>query len=496
MRQNRSKIIKNIVFGFGGQLLILAIGILVPRLIILTYGSEVNGLTSAITQVFSYLALLEAGIGNASINLLYKNISKKNRCEINETVSATRNYYNNVLPIYIICVLAFAIIYPQIVMTEVEKNTIRLIIFVQGMSGVIDFKFSSTYTQLLVADGRNYVVTNLNVMVKFCAVIIQIILISYQCDIVCVQSAFLLLYIVKAYVLNKYIKKQYGWIKVNKKVSTKLLEQRTSFVIHEISAVIFSNTDIFVLSIFCSMKIASVYAIYNLIFSSLAAFIGVTNRGIDFTLGYEYNKDKTSYVKLHDTYERFYMCISFSVITTACILVTPFIILYTKGVSDINYIDKYIPLLFSIIHLLSCCRAVSAKLITIADHAKMTIPRAILEDVVNVFFSIILVVKVGIYGVLLGTIIALLYRTNDIIFYANRKILRRNPCSAYKNMLLDFLLFCAFIIIFSKIHLNICNYITFIMNGTWIFATVLIVYFTANCLLNRSFLEFLLKRSE
>ena len=44
----------NIIAGIGSQLLILAFGMIVPRMMILTYGSEVNGFFSSISQLLSY----------------------------------------------------------------------------------------------------------------------------------------------------------------------------------------------------------------------------------------------------------------------------------------------------------------------------------------------------------------------------------------------------------------------------------------------------------
>lgn len=58
-----NKLFKNIITGFGGQLIAIALGLMVPRLFITSYGSDVNGLLSTITQIFTYMALLEAGIG-------------------------------------------------------------------------------------------------------------------------------------------------------------------------------------------------------------------------------------------------------------------------------------------------------------------------------------------------------------------------------------------------------------------------------------------------
>ena len=57
----------NIVTGLFNQLVTIALGILIPRLILTSLGSEANGLLSSVNQVLAYLALLEAGIGTASM---------------------------------------------------------------------------------------------------------------------------------------------------------------------------------------------------------------------------------------------------------------------------------------------------------------------------------------------------------------------------------------------------------------------------------------------
>ena len=45
----------NIVFGFGTQIIILAMGIIVPRLILVGYGSETNGLLNTVKQIYNYI---------------------------------------------------------------------------------------------------------------------------------------------------------------------------------------------------------------------------------------------------------------------------------------------------------------------------------------------------------------------------------------------------------------------------------------------------------
>ena len=81
--------------------------------------------------------------------------------------------------------------------------------------------------------------------------------------------------------------------------------------------------------------------------------------------------------------------------------------------------------------------------IKFAGHFKQTQWHSVLEAAINVTVSLIGVHFYGIYGVLLGTIAALLYRTNDMIIYANKKILHRSPWKTYRRWLVNLALFIA-----------------------------------------------------
>lgn len=63
-RQRNS--INNLIWGIVGNIVTAAVAIIIPRLFIVNYGSEINGLLASIRQVYVYLALLEVGIGDAS----------------------------------------------------------------------------------------------------------------------------------------------------------------------------------------------------------------------------------------------------------------------------------------------------------------------------------------------------------------------------------------------------------------------------------------------
>lgn len=161
-----------------------------------------------------------------------------------------------------------------------------------------------------------------------------------------------------------------------------------------------------------------------------------------------------------DAYEIFNMILTFSLFCIANIFILPFLRLYTSGITDVSYIDVYLPYLFIATYLLSNGRNSSSLVINYAGHFKETQWRSILESAINITVSVICVFKFGIYGVLIGTIAALLYRTNDMIIYANKKILNRSPWKTYRRWLVNLALFVAVTLISKPVfaHISLDTY--------------------------------------
>ena len=132
---------KNISYSIIGQGVSLLIGILVPRLIIVSYGSEINGLLSTISTIISYLALLEAGVGAATCQALYQPIVNKNNQRINQILSATHYYYRRTGGAYFLLIVLIAFVYPILIKSSLPYWLTWVLIIINGMPGVINFFF-------------------------------------------------------------------------------------------------------------------------------------------------------------------------------------------------------------------------------------------------------------------------------------------------------------------------------------------------------------------
>ena len=137
--------------------------------------------------------------------------------------------------------------------------------------------------------------------------------------------------------------------------------------------------------------------------------------------------------------------------------------------------------LFGIYYLLHNGRASSGHVINFAKHFEKTKWRSILESAINLSASLILTYKFGIYGVILGTIIALFYRTNDMIIYASR-ILEKSPLMTYRRWCRNLIIFVLVVVIESRIQFNLDSYFKMMIYGIILSVTIIPLFIGVNSL--------------
>jgi len=468
----------NITLGFVSQVVTIAFGILIPRLFIMKLGSEANGFMASITQIFIYMSILEAGVGTAAIQALYKPIGLDDKHSMNGILSATSKYYKKTGEYYFLAVIVMSIVYSLFVKSNIGTLTVFLVILLTGMVGVINFFFQAKFKLLLTAEGKGYVISNIVMVVTVVTNIVKILLLTYGYNIILIQLSYFIINLLQVFMIWIYLKKNYKWIDLNVKPDFAAMSQKNSVLIHQVSGMVFNNTDVLILTIFCGFKVVSVYVMYNLVFQMINSIVSNINSGALFILGSTYYENKNKFMNLYESYELYYMAMVFALYSITYILILPFMKLYTAGITDINYINFYLPILFVALNLLSFARWPAMNAINIAGHFRKTQYRSIIESTINVVMSLICVSKFGIYGVLIGTITALLYRTNDIIIYTSKHILNRGSLITYKRWVINIVLFLSIIITASKFNITPNSYSKFAITSVILLIIILPIFFT------------------
>ena len=422
----KNKLTTNIIFSLILQIVTILYGIIVPRLIIGKYGSEVNGLIVSITQFLGYIVLLEAGIGPVLKAALYKPIIEKDKLKIEMILKSGQKFFKKIAYIFIIYIIGLVFILPYIIKSNFENTFIISLIFIMAIGKLCEYFFGMLYTLYLQAEQKNYVTSIIRILIYVINIIIIMCIINYNVSIIVIQIILAITFILKPLIQNIYVNKKFN-ININSDKKEYKLDQKWDALIHHIAHVINWNTDVIVLTIFTSLNTVSVYSIYTLILTGIKSILTAITSVIESFIGQSIAKENTE--KLRNNFRHFEI-IYFSMLTIiysmVYLTIIPFVKVYTNGLNDTNYIKPMFAILMTTAYLIYSIRVGYTTLVFSAGHFKQTSKGAWYEAIINIIFSIALVIKFGIIGVAIGTGLALLYRAIEFLIYANKNILKSN----------------------------------------------------------------------
>ena len=483
--------IKNIILSFSSQLIILLLGFIVPRVILDNYNSDTNGLINTITQIFTYVALLEAGIAPSTTNTLYKFVHKNDieKENVSKILSTSHYSFKRASIYYGIVIILLSFFLPLVLQTELDYITICLYILFEGTASLISFYFVQKWNCLLQVDGKNYIIQLTELITKVLSYGSKIVLSLFGLNIVFIQVVFFIISIGKVMIYKKYINKHYGWIEIKKEHKSEKLADRKAYIVSELAWTVFSSTDLIILSIFCSTKFSSIYSIYNMVFLALNSLLNSIFNSMKYMLGQSYFEDKENYHIKHDFFNSIFVGVMTLLLCVSYHLIIPFVKLYTSGITDVNYIYYSFPILFCLVQLLSWSRYVSGNLTAIAGYAKYTSYISVAEAIINLVLSIVLVNKYGILGVLLATVVALPLKVVITNWMSDVIIMKRNVWKTVRIIGINYLIFfvTAFISLFYKIEITSIS--EFIGYGILLSIIYFPIIFILNYITNKNILD-------
>ncbi len=484
----------NLLYSLVYQIVTIAMGLILPRVILVGFGSEINGLLNSVAQAIAYMALFEAGIQSAAAKSLYGTLAKGDKAATNSVLAAIHDSYRRVGMLYFAGLLGLSAAYPLLVrIEELTYFQVFLIILFSGMGNVIAFFKQAKYRILLCADGREYIITNLNTVTSIVGNALKIVLLSLHIQVHVVIALTFLVSFMHVVFIECYVRRNYSWIDLNVIPDHAALKQSKYAFIHQFSGLVFSNTDMILLTVFCDLKAVSVYAVYKLVVGHISSLIMTPFNSCSFVLGQLFHLDRKKYTQLLDGIQVGFSVLVFSVLTVTYLLLTSFMGIYTNGVTDVCYVDRYLPILFVAAEILHLIRVPMMHTVNnCAGHFQETLSRTLMETGINLVVSIVGVKVCGIYGVLIGTIAALLYRSVDFTIYANRAILMRSSAKPLLVYGVNIAAMIAISAILGKADISITTYKQFCVCGLIITPPVMLIYFVVNVCFFRKDLAYLL----
>lgn len=464
----------NIAASLGSQIVIIVSGFILPKIILMYFGSSINGLVASINQFLNYVTLLEGGIASVIMAILYKPLYEKDSRKISQVVNTSTHFFKLLSYIYIGYVIIFALIYPHIVDSPFTYSYTVLLIFVLALNLFFQYFLSVSFRLLLNADRKVAFVSIVQTIVILLNMIGVIVCAYYFKDIIVIKAFSAVVFVLQPVVYHLYVRKKYdiniedGFDEYTQKHRWDGIGINTAYFIH-------ANTDIVVLSILATLPDVSIYAVYSLIVKALKLLVGSISSAIVPSFGNVLVKgDKDEANTVFDYYEYGTGYITVVIFTCGMLLITPFVDVYTLGVTDANYHQPVFGMLLVLSEMIYCYRDPYVAAAYSAGHIKQVSKYAYLEAFINIVVSVALVPRLGIIGVAIGTILAMFYRMIMQIVYLKDNVLYRPITKAVKSFVI---LGCSAVIPIILVHfffeMTVTNYLEWLILAIKIFGLVI-----------------------
>lgn len=480
------KLILNTYSSLANQIIVIVCGLILPRVFLQFYGSEINGLITSITQFINFISFMELGVGAVVQSALYKPLAEHNNDKVSMIIKSADNFFKKILKIFMIYLCAIIVIYPIFINQNYGYIYICSLILILSISLFAQYYFGLVNQLLVVADQRAYISYFINGLTTIGNTLVSMFLIyHFNSNIHIVKLFSSLIYLIRPIFLYYYVKKNYKLDK-NIKIIGEPIKQKWSGMTQHISAIVLANTDSIILSVFSTLSNVSIYSIYYMIVNSINNIINSLTVGFQSLLGQLIVTKKLD--EANELFTRFEL-IMHSIITVffTCtgILIVSFVKLYTLNIDDANYIQPLFSALLTIGQAFFCIRTTYYCVIKAAGHYQETQVSAVIEMLLNIIISIIFVINYGIIGVTIGTLVAILYRTIYCVIYASRRILHRPIKKFIRQCTLDLLISSLTIITMHFVNINAYTYFSWFIKSIICFIICSFTFLIVNVIFNK-----------
>ncbi len=493
----KQRVIYNSIANGIYQIVLLISGLILPRFILLAYGSAYNGLVASLTQFLSITEILTMGLAGVARVELYNSLACNDIEKTSGIIKAIKQYMQKATLIFLFYMLVLLLIYPWFSKDNFSFLEITSLLVIIGVGNIVTYVCGYAYKVLLDTDNKTYFYTSLRIFLTIANVFIAILLIYQNRSIQMVKffsgvifaigPIFLLVSVPKIYKLNPKAPIENSWMKNQKYAAANSI----ALIIHE-------NTDIILLTILTSTKMVSVYSVYNLVIKGLKGILSIFTSSMEPYFGNMWAKQEIDEMRgVLNRYEYFVVFFISVSLSAALALILPFVTLYTRGVNDTEYLLPAFAIAIVLAELVRCIRIPYLTVVQAAGKYKETQWGAFVEAGLNITVSIILTIRFGIVGVAIGTLVANLFRTIHYSWFVSHHLLNRQIrntfyllCWSLFNIILNSQLFNFFCLTFK---IEFLSWVSWTVGGLMIVSFSIFEVIVSSFIFYKSNLRWIIK---
>lgn len=465
---------RNIVFGVILKVYQILIPFLMRTIMIYFMGIQYLGLSSLFTSILQVLNLAELGVGSAMVYSMYKPIAEDDNKTICALMGLYRTYYRIiglVIALLGVCTLPFL---DKLIKSDLPEDVNIYILFLLNLSlTVLSYWLFAYKNCLLNAYQRNDVVSKVALIMNTIQYALQIVVLiflkNYYIYILVALITQALTNIVTAVVVTKMYPQYSPRGKLDSKTVKVINNRIKDLFTAKFGSVVVSSADTIVISAFLGLTSLAVYQNYYYILNSVYNIVGVIF--IAVTAGIGNSLIVESIDKNYNDFKKFTFIISWIICICCCCfegLYQPFMKIWMRS-DELMLPDSFVFLFCLYFYLLE----ITMLWATIKDaiglwHSDRF--RPLIGAIVNLLLNVILVNFIGLYGILLSTILSYLFISMPWLIHNLFKYVYKRSLWAYLYELLKYFLVCIMSVIITWL---ICGQIS--DNGIFTFVMKFII---------------------
>ncbi|KML07885.1 hypothetical protein VL06_03210 [Rossellomorea marisflavi] len=403
-RTNNS--IRNIKFAIIGQGMALIVSFIARMVFVKVLGAEYLGVNGLFTNLLSILAFAELGIGTAITYSMYKPLAVRDINQIKTLMRLFKRAYLTIGTSILILGLSFTPFLDKLLKDMPNIDHLPLIYIMFVINSSISY-FYSYKRSLIIADQKYHIDTLYRYGFKIALDILQIIVLLITKNFLLFLALQTVMTFLQNLSISRKAEKMYPYIKEKniKKmdVGTKntIIKNVKALIYHKVGSIVVMGTDNILISKFVGIAAVGIYSNYYLIIGAVNTVSGVMFQSMTASignLGVTANKEKKLFVFDCLNFITFWIY-GFSSIALL-ILFNPFIEIWLG--------DEFLfPMLITLLIVLNFYVGSMRKSVLTFREALGLYwydrYKPLFEAGINLVVSIILVNKIGISGVFVGT---------------------------------------------------------------------------------------------
>lgn len=414
MASRTQNAMRNIIWGIANKVSALLIPFLVRTVMIYSLGSEYLGLNSLFTSILQVLSLAELGVGSAMVYAMYKPVATNDT----ETICALLKLYRTMYRIIgLIIVAAGLILMPflrHFISGDIPSDVNLYFLFIIYIVNTAGSYFLYGYqVSILNAHQRNDIPSKVMMVISTLKSLLQILILvffqSYYAYVILVPITTITANCISAHLARKMYPQYTCRGTISPELAKKIKGKIIALFAVKITTVIYNSVDSIVISAFLGLVVLAKYNNYYYIMNALTSIVVVVFSSITSTIG------NSIITETAEKNYRDYMNLSFInawIIGwfSVCLfcLYQPFMKLW---VGEALMFDQKMVLCFCLYFYVHQLKSVQSAYKDAAGLWKEDMWRSYAANLFNLLANLILVQKIGVYGVLISTILALLVIT-------------------------------------------------------------------------------------